>query len=259
MEPKQVWMSRDTARQSRFALRALGGIAAIAALAVVLAAGGTALALGAGLPLQAVLPGLVLGVTALGVALAVGLGRRTARDATVFFLTGDDRLFVLDVRTIARFGHGVAGYLTGAQNTRKLLRALADHPQLLALADEVCRVEALQENPTYWTVRFQARRPGREPAPRSCLLVKGYPDEDLLLRQLERRLAPQSPLEPENARPLWPVCISGAALAGAAALCVLSHPAVGRLPQAVYFPSLGAVLAAVWLFGYFLLRRRRGE
>lgn len=259
MELKRVWMSRDAARKSHFALHAVGGVVGIVALVMALTVGGVFLAARMGLPQQLSLLALGAAVTVLGVALGLGLGRRTAGEATVFFLTTDDRLFVLDVRTIARFGQGEVGYLTGAGNTQKLLRALAEHPRLPGLADEVYRVTAMQEYPADWSVQFLARRPGRAPVPRTCLVEKACPDGDLLLRELERRLTVDNPLEPAPLSCPRSVLFSGAALAGAVALCVLSHPAVGRLPQVAYFPCLGAALLAAWLFGYFWLRHRRGE
>lgn len=259
MELKQVWMSRDVARKSRFALRTAGGVVGIAVLMLVLVLGGTFLSLTLGLPGEVFSLWLVLGVTVLGVALALGLGRRSVQDATVFFLTADDRLFVLDARSLARFGRNLPGFLAGARNTQALLRALADHPRLLALADEVCRVENLKENATHWVVRFQTRRPGRNTALRSCLLVKGYADEDLLLRQLERRQSWQSTLEPGAGRHPTGLMVSGGLLLILVLLCVLSHPAVGQLPRELYFPCLGAAFLAAFPLGYFVVRWRRSE
>ena len=70
MELKQVWMSRDTRKQSRYSLRTLGGILGIAMLALVLVLGGTALGFMLGWPMRLVSVGLWLGVTVLLVALA---------------------------------------------------------------------------------------------------------------------------------------------------------------------------------------------
>ena len=168
----------------------------------------------------------------------------------------------VDRRAIAEAGFKVvvdAVNSTGGIAIPKLLRALAEHPRLPGLADEVYRVTAMQEYPADWSVQFLARRPGRAPVPRTCLVAKGVPDGDLLLRELERRLTVDNPLEPAPLSCPRSVLFSGAALAGAVALCVLSHPAVGRLPQVAYFPCLGAALLAAWLFGYFWLRHRRGE
>ena len=37
------------------------------------------------------------------------------------------------------------------------------------------------------------------------------------------------------------------------------HIARDRLPQALYFPCLGAAFAALWALVYFVVRQRRGE
>lgn len=104
MELKQVWMSRDTQKQSRYSLRTLGGILGIAMLALALVLGGTALGFMLGWPMRMVSVGLWLGVTVLLVVLALRLGQNTVRDATLYFLTRDDRLFVADARAAGGYG-----------------------------------------------------------------------------------------------------------------------------------------------------------
>ena len=113
MELKQVWMSRDTQKQSRYSLRTLGGILGIAMLALVLVLGGTALGFMLGWPMRLVSVGLWLGVTVLLVALTLRLGQNTVRDATLYFLTRDDRLFVADARQLAGMGHSALDWAKG--------------------------------------------------------------------------------------------------------------------------------------------------
>lgn len=84
-EPHGTETGLDVARKSRFALRTAGGVVGIAVLMLVLVLGGTFLSLTLGLPGEVFSLWLVLGVTVLGVALALGLGRRSVQDATVFF------------------------------------------------------------------------------------------------------------------------------------------------------------------------------
>ena len=54
MELKQVWMSQDTRKQSRYSLRTLGGILGMVILALALVLGGTALGLMLGWPMRLV-------------------------------------------------------------------------------------------------------------------------------------------------------------------------------------------------------------
>ena len=101
MEPKKIWLSAGSGPKNRYALRLLGSVAGIAVLAVVLVGGGTVLCYRLGWPREVFLLALCLGVTALAVGLALAAGRRAARDATVFFLTGDDRLYAVDARRLS--------------------------------------------------------------------------------------------------------------------------------------------------------------
>ena len=91
------------------------------------------------------------------------------------------------------------------------------------------------------------------------LLIKGSPDEEWLLRELERRKTWENALEPtENRNPRY-ILLSGLVFAVCVTLCVLSHPAVGELSGEIYFPCMGASLAAFCCLLYFVIRQRRGE
>ena len=91
------------------------------------------------------------------------------------------------------------------------------------------------------------------------LLIKGSPDEEWLLRELERRKTWENALEPtENRNPRY-ILLSGLVFAVCVTLCVLSHPAVGELSSEIYFPCMGASLAAFCCLLYFVIRQRRGE
>lgn len=259
MKIKRIWMSAQSARKSRYGLYMAGGVAGITALVVLLVAGGMALVLRLGLPQETALLALCLGVTVLAVWLAVALGRRGVRDAFVFFLTEGDRLFVLDARMLARPGRGLTGFAAGALQTQALLRQIADDGRLPAAAGEILRVERIRENRTHRAVVCRVRRPGGAVVRRTCFLFDGIPDADLLLRELERRESWENSLEPPQDKDLLRLLLSALACAGFAAVCALSHPAVGRLPSGVYFPCLGAAFAAFCAAVYFAVRRHRGE
>ena len=91
MELKKVWMSPDTKKKSKYGYRAVGGILGIVLLMVLLLCGGTLLSLSLGINKKAFSLILLTAVSALGIGLAVLLGRRSIRDATIFFLTENDR------------------------------------------------------------------------------------------------------------------------------------------------------------------------
>ncbi len=128
MQIKQVWMSPDTRDRRPYGLRLLGGMLGIAGLLVLIILGGTAISFYLGLPQKMGALALVLGATALGTVLALGLGRRAVQDATMFFLTGDDRLFAMDARALSDHGHDVLGYAKGAMETQKFCNAWRSSP-----------------------------------------------------------------------------------------------------------------------------------
>ena len=259
MEIKRIWMSQNTKGQSRYGLRTLGGVLGIAALVVALAGGGTALALFAGWPIREVSLLLCVGAAVLALALAVGLGRRSVRDATVFFLTEGDHLFLVNVSRLVSCGGSTISQIQGLLQTQQRLRELARSPRLPSGADEILRVEQIRENPSHYVLLCQIRRPNREIVRSTCLLVKGLEEEELLLRQLERRQGwPGSPEIRENKTPFY-LLLSILAFCGFAALCALSHPAVGRLPGGIYFPCLAAAFAAASCAAWLFVRHRRGE
>ena len=256
MKIKEMWISQP---KNRFGQHTLGGILGVAALALLLTGGGVALGFTMGWPMKGVSVLLCLGVTALGVALAVGLGRQSVKDATVFFLMEGDRLFVLDARQLVGFGSDALSHAAAMVKVQGILRELAQKPYLPARAEEILKVERIRENPTHYALICQVRRPQGQVVRRTCFVVCGLEGQEQLLLQLERRLQwPGSPELEENRKPLC-LCLSILACCGFAALCVVSHPAVGLLPQSVYFPFLGATFVALCCAVWFAVRYRRGE
>ena len=235
MELKQVWMSRDTQKQSRYSLRTLGGILGIAMLALVLVLGGTALGFMLGWPMRLVSVGLWLGVTVLLVALALRLGQNTVRDATLYFLTRDDRLFVADVRQLAGMGHSALDWAKGTVRVQQRLREMARSPVLPAAAEEILRVEQIRENRTGYAVICQLRRFDQTVTRRTCFVIRGLEDQETLLHLLELREGWSGSPELRENHTLHGLLLSVLAAGVAGVLCVLSHPAVGQLPVGIYY------------------------
>ena len=69
----------------------------------------------------------------------------------------------------------------------------------------------------------------------------------------------ENALEPAGNWNLLYILLGGLALAACVTMCVLSHPAVAVMSGELYFPCMGASLAAFCVFLYFIIRQRRGE
>lgn len=187
MALKKIWIAAGPGQKNRYALHTLGGVLGITALLMLVILGGTYLTLFLSLPKEGALLGLCLGAVVLGVVMAVGAGRRSLGDALVFFLTRDDRLFVLDARTIPAYRRGVWGFGSMALDTQKVLDQLAASPTLPPQAREILKVEKLREEETFCRLTCLIRRPDGGEGRWDYILPSGYPDEDLLRFQLERR------------------------------------------------------------------------
>lgn len=256
---KQMWMSHDTGGQSRHGLRTLGGILEIVVLMLALICGGTVLGVSMGWPMKPFSLLLCAGATALTAVLAAGLGRRSVGDTTVFFLTEEDRLFVVDARDWIDHGGTIVSYGRGVMETQQLLRSLARSSSLPSGADEILKVLVLRENASHYALTCQVLLRQRWESRRTYFLVKGMEDQEMLLRQLERREGQTGgPEEEENRKPVF-FLVSVLICCGFGLLCVLSHPAVARLPQSIYFPCLGGAFGALCAAVCFGVRQRRGD
>lgn len=259
MELKKVWMSKEAGKKSRYGYQTVGGILGIVLLMTALLFIGTFFSLSLGLPQQSSSMILVLLATALGGVLAVRLGRRGIQDAMIFFLTENGRLWIMDSRGLSNHGHGFWGFALGTMETQAFLRMQGKQPFLPKGADEILKVLNIKENSSHYAIRCQSRYPNKRVARHTYFLIKGIPDEEMLLQELERRKTWESTLEPvENRNPRY-ILMSGLAFAACVTLCVLSHPAVARIPGEIYFPCMGASLIALWFLIYFIIRQHRGE
>ncbi len=194
MDIKKIWISPDTGRKIPYALTVIGGIIGIVVLALALIGGGTVLyftmpSLQEAFSLEELSLALCLIVTALTVTLAICLGRRSALDACLFFLTSDGRLFVLDVRSLVPQGSGLIDAVISTVRVQKLLRRLEKTSCLPDGADEILKVEKIRENEACYTLICQVRRSGGHTAGKTYLFGKGGEDEGMLLNQLECREA----------------------------------------------------------------------
>ena len=146
MEFKKVWMSPETGKRSQYGYRTVGGILGIVLLMTLLLFGGTFLSLSMGIEQKGFSLLLLLAVSGLGIGLAILMSRRSIQDATIFFLTEDDRLWVMDARSLSNHGEGFLGFAIGAMETQAFLRKQGSRPFLSNRADEIGKVLNIKEN-----------------------------------------------------------------------------------------------------------------
>lgn len=259
MKLKKVWMSPETEKKSCYGYRAVGGILGIVFLMISLLFAGSFLSLWLGLSQQSFSMISVLLATALGIVLAVRLGRRGMQDAMIFFLTENDRLWVMDTRGLSYHGRGFWGFALGAMETQTFLRTQGQQPFLPKGAEEILRVLNIKENSSHYAVRCQLRHSGKRMIRHTYFLVKGIQDEEMLLQEFERRKTWENTLEPAENRNLLYIILSGLLFSVCVMLCVLSHPAVNKMSEDIYFPCMGASVAVFCILLYFIIRQRRGE
>ena len=256
MALKKVWMSSDT---GNYTLHVLGGSLGIVMLTMLLVIGGTILSFRMNWPQAVSSLLLCLGVTVLAVVLSLHLRRKVVQDATIMLLTEHDRLYAMDTRRLSDHGHNLPGYVAGTLETQRFLNRLAQMPYVPAGADEVLKVERIKENSSHYAISCRVRHPNRRVIRRTYFIIKGFSEEDSLLRALERRKNWKFDLDqPQNRKPLL-ILLSALTLICLAALCVLSHPATARIPHRFYFPCLGAAFLDLFFLVYLSVRQSRGE
>ena len=110
MEMK-VWLPPQAQKGPGYAVKQVVGVLALVGLGLAAAVGAIPLALYFHWPVPiAAFFGCVAG-TALCIWGAVCLGRSAGRDALIFFQIENNRMFVLDVRSMVRYRRGLAGYI----------------------------------------------------------------------------------------------------------------------------------------------------
>ena len=82
---------------------------------------------------------------------------------------------------------GALGIAAGSMQIQAILRAQGRKPFVPNGADEILKVWNIKENRSHYAIRCQSGHPDRPVMWRTYFLVKGIPDEEMLLQELERR------------------------------------------------------------------------
>ena len=251
----KIWCAAEEEKRRYRPFWMLAGGFGLLLLCMLIAAGSAILALYSPYGAWVSLGGCVLAV-AVGVALASRLGNWSAEGNTLFWLDDEDRLFALDTRDGAPDGRGFYALL--AQEKAAARRMRKARQQLEAGQDPggvellaVLRVTLRRRGRTVrCSVRYSNGGTGESTRARLYLSSTTTDEEDgkverycLALRRLYLLSFPPPPLL------LLREIQSSAAC----------YPAVGQLPEGIYFPSLGGGFIAFCVLVYALLKHRRGE
>ena len=260
----KIWISQR-AQKGGYAVHLLARMAGILVLAVVLAVLGGIAPLVFGWPKELSMLLMVLGVTALVVALALALGRRSEADTMIYCRDDEGRLFAVDARSYVRQRAGGRNVMGAAVKTQRILanltggvlqKYMAQPQSLTGLAPQIL---ASILDPEAAAMVCAVRMPGGAEARQSYFVSAGMEDADELLHELEKLRSLESRLEPRDTRHTGALVVSAAAAPLLGAVCAASHPAVGLLDSALYFPCLGLAFAAVCVVVWFAVKRSRGE
>lgn len=255
MNIKKIWMPPDTMKKNGCSFRQSVSILGIVCLIFLIICSGMLISQYAGVYGRVVSIIFYLGSIAAAVWLSLYRGWRSVRDRTCFFLTEDDRLYIVNNGPLSGRNQGIPGYM----ESDRYFHEAAEYPAVPGGADEIIKVERIKENSLYYSIICQVRHPNRRIVRHTHFLVKGYADEDLLLYQLERRKKQEGMQLPGDRKSFLCLVTSILAFIIFTSLCVLSHPAQELLPGEIYFPCLAGDLAAFYFIVYFSIRRRRGE
>lgn len=256
----KVWMSKPTKQNNHYALGAIAPVVGIVILGLLLMMGVTLGARKLGFSGQLVPLIACVAVAALLIFLAASSGQRAQRDAMIFWRNDQDQLFAVDARNLVRYGKGAFGYAQGSWRVQKTLekikKALQDSGAVPG-AMEILKVVSIREHTKDCALVCYVRHPNGKVRKRTILMVRGYEEEEQLRMELERRKTWAVEIQ-KNYNPLGMALCFGA-LAACVALCAMSHPSIAKLPESIYFPSMGAVVLSFMGCLYFGIRQHRGE
>ena len=123
MEMK-VWLPPQAQKGPGYAVKQVVGVLALVGLGLATAIGAIPLALYFHWPVPIAAFFGCVAATALCIWGAVCLGRSAGRDALIFFQIENNRMFVLDVRSMVRYRRGLAGYIGTAAEVQKYLAVI---------------------------------------------------------------------------------------------------------------------------------------
>lgn len=264
----KIWISEKEKYNNNYALKYIAGLTGGVLLMAALILGATMISLKLGWSIRIASVVICIVGTILLVIMCTGIGRAASRDAVVFLQNEDRELYVIDVRKNVRSRKGLLGYFAMLSDIQKALEQIRNEfvlqnnvlsgSSLMAKGMRIMSVETMKELGNRISVVCNVSYPNGRTAKCTYLIDAAYEQRDELILALEHMLVFKETDMLDNRNGIK-IFVSVLALIGVIAICYCSHPWVAVLPQAIYFPALGAAGVAIYFVIYFIIKNRRGE
>lgn len=264
----KTYMSKYITDGSSYKKRVLLPVVCVGAMLIIFAAAlGLVIASSGGLKtaqIQWLITILLLLIAAGSTVLMLRVGINAYRDALVFCLTKDGSLYVIDAsnKPSQRASWGlktrlVFNFFKSLSETARILDRIARDgiPEEDLRTGKIKQINKLQ----YVSGRRYAE----------CSIETGDGSLGTWRYDISNHTEELfGLLESRSASGIWEtggntytkqICLSALLLLLCLGLCIASHPSVGCLPAAMYFPSLFILYIPAILLGIFILKKRRGE
>ncbi len=264
----KVWMSQNTKNDNKYTVRLILPLIAMVVLLPVVTFGMMIIIKEFGLSIEIASTITFIVLTAIIVCIALNMGKMANRDALIFCQDDEHNLFAINARNFVNMHRGIYRYAKMASDVQKALKNIKENQilerqmmqenSLTGLAPQIISVESFKPNNKGYSAVCKVRYPNGNTGKATYLIEDGYENQSELIAAFERKKSAYSPEVKVNYNPLK-IIISLLALGTCAAVCVMSHPAVGSLPEKIYFPFLGAAFVMLFPVMYFIIKQKRGE
>ena len=265
----RIWMSEISGQSdNKYAIRMVLGLFGCVLLAVVFSVGGAMLSIKMEEQKELISVLSLVLTTVLVIWGALRLGKMSVRDTLIFCKDENDEMYVLNLRDKVRYRKGLIGYTSMVAETERLQTKLRNEGTLEQklkdgtigeMACLILSIKNMKEQKDGHYIVCKVKYPSGRIGNATYLVCRGYEQEEELLHQLECRLHKAVTGEVEKNPYPARIAISALALTAMVLLCVLSHPFVAVLPEAIYFSCLGISVVPLWFLLYYVTKMRRGE
>ena len=264
----KVWMSQNTKNNNNYAARLVLPLIAMVVLLPIVTFGMMIFIKEFALSMEIASTITFIVLTVAILYIAFNMGRTANRDALIFCQDDEHNLFVINARNFVNMHRGIYGYVKMASDIQKVLKTLKDNQvlekhmaqenSLIGLAHQIMSVENFKPNNKGYSAVCKVRYPNGNIRKATYLIEDGYENQNELISAFERKKSAYAPEVKANYNPIK-ILISLLVFATCVAICVISHPTVGSLPEKIYFPFLGAAFVMLFPVTYFIIKQKRGE